>query len=595
MVRSAMSETDRKELPEEGAPVSGADSQALRAAGEHAAGEHAAGEHAAGEHAAGERREAAAELSEAPKGEAVPSEEVPSEEVPSEEAPKGEEVPSEEAPKGEEVPSEAPEPEPEPEPETFSDAEERLGQDAVASGGSRSRGVAAVAFIALTSCGLFLALRSRPLDPALVESPDAATVSMPADTVVTALQEPAREPTFRVRSLKETHDVKEAAVGKRTLTGVLSSLGVGKSDTSRVLKAFAGVRSFDKCAPKDVVVVAFAKDQKHLTAFEYELSPTEVLQAREVDGRLLGKKLALNIKKKRVQGAVAIGDDLKQSLQGAGFDVDLVRKVDEALDGHLTMADMKKGARLRFVVNELRIDDVFASYDDVTVAEYLPAVRNPAHPPKPLRVYSFPGEKGPAPAHYDARGRQPYHGAFRMPIPMARISSRFNPTRMHPVLHKVMPHNGVDFAASTGTAIYAVAPGVLKQAKDTGPCGNTVQILHPNGLMSVYCHLSKFASGLEVGEKIEGRQLVGYVGATGRVTGPHLHFAVKKGAKFVDPMSLKMGDEKVVPSARREEFGERKKEYDAMIEAIALPAAEVVSGDADTTEDEVVLDEVADE
>ena len=100
---------------------------------------------------------------------------------------------------------------------------------------------------------------------------------------------------------------------------------------------------------------------------------------------------------------------------------------------------------------------------------------------------------------------------------------------MHPVLHVVMPHNGIDFAASPGTPVYSSAAGAVSSVGDGGPCGNMVQIKHTNGLTTAYCHLQRFAPGLHAGQHVEQRQLVGFVGQTGRATGPHLHFAVKRG------------------------------------------------------------------
>ncbi len=208
------------------------------------------------------------------------------------------------------------------------------------------------------------------------------------------------------------------------------------------------------------------------------------------------------------------------------------RLLDDALDGHAELSDLRAGTRLRIVATEERIEGAFVGYAPIDAVEYTPAGK-PA-----IRVYWYAkgteqNSSSNDPHHharggyYDAQGRQPYHGAWRSPVPMARISSRFNPNRMHPVLHVVMPHNGIDFAAPPGTPVYAAASGTIRSVGDSGPCGNMVQIEHAGGLISAYCHLSRFAS-ISAGEHVETRQLIGYVGQTGRATGPHLHFAVKR-------------------------------------------------------------------
>ncbi len=99
-----------------------------------------------------------------------------------------------------------------------------------------------------------------------------------------------------------------------------------------------------------------------------------------------------------------------------------------------------------------------------------------------------------------------------------------------------------------------------------------VQILHVNGLVTAYCHLSRFAD-IHAGDHVEGRQLIGYVGQTGRATGPHLHFALKRGTAFLDPLGLKLDGVRVVPPAERDAFDQERARLDAELDGIALPAA----------------------
>ena len=177
------------------------------------------------------------------------------------------------------------------------------------------------------------------------------------------------------------------------------------------------------------------------------------------------------------------------------------------------------------------------------------------------------------------------------PIPLARISSRYNPRRMHPVLKVVMPHNGVDYAAASGTPVYAVAPGTVRSVGDGGPCGNMVQLQHDRGLVSAYCHFSRFAAKLVAGQKVNARQLVGYVGRTGRATGPHLHFAMKRNDVFFDPLTLNFDGVRTLPRKQARDFTQRKAELDPILDGIRL------LGDAppdEAEEKDEILDEVPD-
>ena len=158
-------------------------------------------------------------------------------------------------------------------------------------------------------------------------------------------------------------------------------------------------------------------------------------------------------------------------------------------------------------------------------------------------------------------------------MPLARITSRFNPHRMHPVLHVVMPHNGVDFAAPVGAPVYATAAGVVTSV---GPAGRAAtrsrsRIRATSRASTVTSRASR--AGLHVGLHVEQRQLIAYVGQTGRVTGPHLHFGIRRGGVIIDPMTLRLDGVRVVPRGSRDEFDRQRAELDAELDGVALPAS----------------------
>jgi murein DD-endopeptidase MepM/ murein hydrolase activator NlpD len=459
--------------------------------------------------------------------------------------------------------------------------------------GMLPRTVAATVFVLVSAFALYRGL-SRPSEPvsAVVLAPSVSGgQTTAADAASDALAAKEFVPAFRVSALAAAPDMQriEGTIGKRTLLAALASAGLSVAEGTRLLRAFEGVHRFDKTHPKDAFTIV-RDAAHHVVGFEYEVSPLEIYQAREVDGRLTGKKLELTVERKRVTAGILVGEDFRESIRAGGLDQDMVKRLDDALDGHLSVSDIRKNGRLKIVAIEAKVENNFARYERIEAVEYSP----PRKHGKPLRIYGYAegsGKDAKRVVHYDAKGQRPFHGGWRLPIPMARITSRFNPKRMHPVLHRVMPHNGVDFAGITGTPVYAVASGTLKFAADSGPCGNMVAILHANGLSSAYCHLSRFAGGLEVGEKVEGRQLVGYVGQTGRVTGPHLHFAVKKGNQFVDPATLKMGEVTTLSKHDRDAFAELRKALDLVLDGIQVAAGEPEDSEPQTADsDEENLD-----
>jgi murein DD-endopeptidase MepM/ murein hydrolase activator NlpD len=129
---------------------------------------------------------------------------------------------------------------------------------------------------------------------------------------------------------------------------------------------------------------------------------------------------------------------------------------------------------------------------------------------------------------------------LRYPVRFTRISSIFTESRFHPVLKTTRAHNGVDFAAPTGTPVRAIGDGTIEKAAYGSDTGNMVLLKHNDRYSTSYLHLSKFAPGVKSGTRIARGQVIGYVGMTGLATGPHLHFALYDSGKFVNPLTAKL-------------------------------------------------------
>ena len=166
-----------------------------------------------------------------------------------------------------------------------------------------------------------------------------------------------------------------------------------------------------------------------------------------------------------------------------------------------------------------------------------------------------------------------------------RISSRFNPNRMHPILRIRRPHLGIDYAAPTGTPVQVVADGVVTFAGRKGGFGNYVEVRHANNYVTSYGHLSRFAKKTRKGAKVTQGDTIAYVGSTGLSTGPHLDFRIKQNNKFIDFLKMKNRNSALrsVPKEQREDFEELKSLYlEALNDAVAKAQAESqnAAGDA---------------
>ena len=145
---------------------------------------------------------------------------------------------------------------------------------------------------------------------------------------------------------------------------------------------------------------------------------------------------------------------------------------------------------------------------------------------------------------------------LRAPLDFAYISSHFNPNRMHPILHRIKAHNGVDYAAKRNTPVKASGDGVISFVGFKGGYGRTIEIKHGGNIKTLYAHLEKYNSKSKVGNKVRQGEIIGYVGDSGQATGPHLHFEFWQGKTRTDPVKVKLPSAKPINENQFNEFKE---------------------------------------
>ena len=196
----------------------------------------------------------------------------------------------------------------------------------------------------------------------------------------------------------------------------------------------------------------------------------------------------------------------------------------------------------------------------------------------PSFAFAFDGGAGQG-GFYDDRGRSLRRAFLRAPLRFSHISSRFG-GRFHPILRRWRTHEGTDYAAGYGTPVRSTADGVVMIAGRNGGYGNLIEIRHANGIRTRYGHLSKFAKGLHVGERVRQEQVIGYVGATGLATGPHLHYEFLVNGRPTNPQRKDAGAGEPVPSKLKSAFDNVRAQLLAELEPTALPAATPALGAA---------------
>jgi murein DD-endopeptidase MepM/ murein hydrolase activator NlpD len=228
--------------------------------------------------------------------------------------------------------------------------------------------------------------------------------------------------------------------------------------------------------------------------------------------------------------------------------------------------DLRRGDTFKVVVEELWRDGRFQRYGYILAAEF---VNNGiTH-----RAYRFEGKDGRA-GYYDEKGKSLQRSFLKAPLSYRRISSRFSYSRRHPILKIRRPHLAVDYVAPRGTPVSALGDGTVRFAGYKGPNGNLVIIRHPKGFTTYYGHLHKIRRGIRRGVRVAQGQIIGYVGSTGRATGPHLDFRMKKGNRFINPLRVNVPRSAGIPKDLFADYSTILHERGLELASIVLPPQE---------------------
>ncbi len=191
---------------------------------------------------------------------------------------------------------------------------------------------------------------------------------------------------------------------------------------------------------------------------------------------------------------------------------------------------LKKGDKFKVIYDEKFVDSVSIGIGKIHMVLF-------EHMGESYYAFNFPQDGRQN--FFDEEGKSLRKAFLKAPLKFSRVSSGFSYSRMHPILHYRRPHTGVDYAAPSGTPVYAIGDGIVCKKGRTKGAGNYVQVKHNSVYRTGYNHFSKFAKGIKVGTKVKQGQVIGYVGKTGYATGPHLDFRFWKNNKPCDPLKVK--------------------------------------------------------
>lgn len=221
---------------------------------------------------------------------------------------------------------------------------------------------------------------------------------------------------------------------------------------------------------------------------------------------------------------------------------------------------LQKGDRFRVLYEEKVCDGEVIAVDTVRYAVFTHAGED-----FPMVMYNQ-GDGGNI--WWNDKGESMRKAFLKAPLNYSRISSGFSYARRHPVTRRVQPHTGVDYAAPKGTPVMTIGDGVVTSVKYEGAGGNTVRIRHNSVYSTAYLHLSRYAKGLKSGQRVRQGEVIGYVGSTGRSTGPHLDFRVWKNGTPINPLKMDSPPAEPIAKSSVPAFERAYENYKARIDTI---------------------------
>lgn len=383
-----------------------------------------------------------------------------------------------------------------------------------------------------------LAFFALHLNPPLAQQPGTALVAT------------APVPVEPVDTIREHVDT----LGRgETLFGVLARGGVSEIVAREALKTAKALDPRRLPAGMPITVRGLERDSVP-NEIVFQLAVDRRLHVRRTDAGWIGEEIVLPWTTDTVVAGGVIRSHLFAAVQEGSAELlppaaraELVYELADVLEYRVDMSrDLREGDQFRVLFERAVAPDGSVRVRKILATSFTLSG-------KTIEAIRYEGE-GTRGHYFDQEGRSLRASFLRAPLQFRRISSVFG-RRKHPVLGSWRQHKGTDYAANAGTPVRTIGDGVIVHAGWRGGYGNTIEVRHPNGYVTRYAHLSRFARGVTKGSRVTLGSTVGYVGSTGLATGPHLHFEVLvKGVQRDPRVALQQKAGEPIPSAQREAF-----------------------------------------
>jgi murein DD-endopeptidase MepM/ murein hydrolase activator NlpD len=324
----------------------------------------------------------------------------------------------------------------------------------------------------------------------------------------------------------------EVVVGRNdTLDAIFRRMALDMADLAAI-RHLPGIRqSLDFLKPGDAIKLTHADGE--IKALTRKVSETQTLQVVREDAGFAAKMID-NPVETRVRTATAtIDSSLFQAAEAADISDIVALKLANVFAWDIDFVlDIREGDRFTVVYEQIYQDGKYLHDGEVLAAEFV-------NSGKMYRAVRFVTDAGTA-GYYTPDGMAMRKAFLRAPVEFTRVSSVFNPHRLHPILNRIRGHMGTDYAAPMGTPVHAAGDARVSFVGQRNGYGNAVVLAHSNSVSTLYGHMSRFASHIRVGTRVQQGDVIGYVGMTGLATGPHLHYEYLVNGVHKNPQTVRL-------------------------------------------------------
>ena len=387
--------------------------------------------------------------------------------------------------------------------------------------------------------------------------PVSASQQSAAEAALKALEPPTAAEEAAASVLPELRELTVEVAPGDSLYKLFNANQIPQRDLALLLDCEPLGPRLKNIYPGHTLTFRFAEDDT-LMELRYLAGPLAEVEFERIGDRFSGREVTKEPERVATYRQGSIDHSLFVSSQRAGLNDGLTMRLAQLFQWDIDFVlDIRQGDSFHVLFEELYLGDRFIGHGDILAAEFINQGRS-------YLTVLFEDENGER-GYYAPNGTSMRKAFLRAPVEFSRVSSNFNMRRKHPLYKRVMPHRGIDYAAPVGTPILASGDGRVVSATSNKNNGRYVVLQHGEQYVTKYLHLSRFARGIKAGSRVKQGQTIGYVGATGMVTGAHLHYEFLVNGVHRNPRTVPLPDAAPVPAPEREAFSSQSAERLALL------------------------------